>query len=54
VLAYVNRVRNVTCDGKVDNSTFTMDEVEANIVRCPHPESAEAMIVGAPHQLICN
>uniref|UniRef100_A0A7S1SN99 Chorismate synthase n=1 Tax=Tetraselmis chuii TaxID=63592 RepID=A0A7S1SN99_9CHLO len=45
VLAYVNRVRNVTCDGKVDNSTFTMDEVEANIVRCPHPESAEAMIV---------
>mmetsp|Transcript_29662 Transcript_29662/g.76129 ORF Transcript_29662/g.76129 Transcript_29662/m.76129 type:complete len:242 (-) Transcript_29662:316-1041(-) len=42
VLAYVNRVRDVSVN--LDNSKFTMEDVEANIVRCPDPEAAEAMI----------
>lgn len=45
VLAYVNRVRDVSVN--LDNSKFTMEDVEANIVRCPDPEAAEAMIKGA-------
>jgi len=42
VLAYVNRVRDVGCD--VDNSSFTMEDVESNICRCPDPVAAEEMI----------
>ncbi|BDA45158.1 Chorismate synthase, chloroplastic [Coccomyxa sp. Obi] len=41
VIAYVSRVRDVGCD--VDNSTFTLEQVEANDVRCPDPEAAKAM-----------
>uniref|UniRef100_A0A061R0L8 Chorismate synthase n=1 Tax=Tetraselmis sp. GSL018 TaxID=582737 RepID=A0A061R0L8_9CHLO len=42
VLAYVNRVRDVGCN--VDNSAFTMEQVESNMVRCPDPIAADEMI----------
>lgn len=44
VLAYVNRVRDVVAN--VDHDTFTMDDIEANPVRCPDPEAADAMYQG--------
>ena len=45
VLAFVSSVRDVTLDeGAVDLDAFTMDDVEANIVRCPHGPTAERMI----------
>ena len=44
VLAYVNRVRDVGCN--VDNSGFTMEDVESNICRCPDAAAAEEMIKG--------
>ena len=44
VIAYVSRVKDVTCD--VDNSTFTLAQVEANDVRCPDQEAAKAMYKG--------
>ncbi|CAM9887721.1 unnamed protein product [Chrysoparadoxa australica] len=40
---YVKAVQDVTAEN-VDPDTFTLEEVEANIVRCPDPESAEKMI----------
>ncbi len=46
ILAYVNRVRDVTCE--VDNEAFTLADVEANDVRCPDQEAAAAMYKGAP------
>lgn len=42
VLAYVSKVRNVGCE--VDNETFTMEDVESNIIRCPDQVAAEKMI----------
>ncbi|GBF99952.1 chorismate synthase [Raphidocelis subcapitata] len=42
VLAYVSRVRGIDCN--VDEDTFTMDDVESNIVRCPDQEAAKKMI----------
>lgn len=42
ILAYVSKVQDVGCD--VDDDTFTQDDVDANIVRCPDPEAAEAML----------
>lgn len=42
ILAYVNSVRNV--GSNVDNSKFTLEEVESNIVRCPDQEAAKKMI----------
>jgi len=42
VLAYVSKVQDIGCD--VDDSTFTMDEVDSNIVRCPDPVAAERML----------
>ena len=50
VLAYVNRVRDVTCD--VDNETFTLADVEANDVRCPDQEAAKAMYKGARSEIL--
>ena len=44
ILAYVNKVRDVSSN--VDHSTFTMEDVESNIVRCPDQEAAKAMIDG--------
>lgn len=45
ILAYVNAVRDVRSN--VDNSKFTLEEVESNIVRCPDQEAAKKMIDGA-------
>ena len=42
VLAAVTRVQDVVA--AVDPDTFTSDQVESNIVRCPDPEAADAMI----------
>lgn len=42
VLAYVSKVQEIGCD--VDDSTFTMEDVDANIVRCPDEAAAEKML----------
>jgi len=42
VLAYVSKVQDIGCD--VDDNTFTMDDVDSNIVRCPDPVAAEKML----------
>jgi chorismate synthase len=42
VLAYVSKVQEITCD--VDDDTFTMEQVDSNIVRCPDAASAEKML----------
>merc|ERR1719221_855445 len=42
VLAYVSKVQDVTCD--VDDSAFTREEVEENMVRCPDEADAEKML----------
>jgi chorismate synthase len=50
VLAYVSSVQDITTDGKterenlVNHDTFTMEDVDSNIVRCPHSETAEKML----------
>ncbi len=42
VLAYVRRVH--TIDATVDSAHVTLSDIEANIVRCPDPAAAAAMI----------
>jgi chorismate synthase len=42
VLAFVNRVRDV--ESNVDLSSFTMEDVEQNMIRCPDQEAAGRMI----------
>eukprot|EP00877_Chromochloris_zofingiensis_P000260 jgi/Chrzof1/10234/Cz04g33170.t1 len=42
VLAYVSRVMDI--DSHVDQATFTMEDVESNIVRCPDQAAAQKMI----------
>ena len=42
VLAYVKQVYTIA--GEIDSSRVTLADVEANIVRCPDPKAAEAMI----------
>jgi chorismate synthase len=42
VLAYVSKVQDIGCN--VNDDTFTMDEVDSNIVRCPDSEAAEKML----------
>eukprot|EP00558_Chaetoceros_sp_UNC1202_P005289 CAMPEP_0197235418 /NCGR_PEP_ID=MMETSP1429-20130617/2849_1 /TAXON_ID=49237 /ORGANISM="Chaetoceros sp., Strain UNC1202" /LENGTH=434 /DNA_ID=CAMNT_0042693999 /DNA_START=425 /DNA_END=1729 /DNA_ORIENTATION=- len=42
VLAYVSKVQDIGCD--VDDDTFTMEDVDSNIVRCPDGEAAEKML----------
>lgn len=44
ILGYVNRVRDVSAC--VDNSEFTMAQVESNAVRCPDANAAEQMYSG--------
>lgn len=44
VLAYVSRVRDIGCS--VDEGSFTMADVESNIVRCPDQAAAQKMIDG--------
>ena len=41
-MAYVSKVQEIGCD--VDDSTFTQDEVDSNIVRCPDPVAADVML----------
>eukprot|EP00522_Entomoneis_paludosa_P005059 CAMPEP_0172471996 /NCGR_PEP_ID=MMETSP1065-20121228/68100_1 /TAXON_ID=265537 /ORGANISM="Amphiprora paludosa, Strain CCMP125" /LENGTH=437 /DNA_ID=CAMNT_0013230111 /DNA_START=69 /DNA_END=1382 /DNA_ORIENTATION=+ len=43
VLAYVSKVQDITATN-IDDDTFTMEDVDSNIVRCPDPESAERML----------
>jgi len=43
ILAYVSKVQDIQAIN-VDHDTFTMADVDANIVRCPDPESAEKML----------
>jgi len=43
VIGYVKRVRNVECP-PIDPLAVTLEQVEANIARCPDPEAAQAMI----------
>jgi chorismate synthase len=42
VIAWVSRVHDV--EAKVDPESVTLEQVEANPVRCPDPEAAERMI----------
>jgi chorismate synthase len=42
ILAYVKQVHKIAAD--IDPDTVTQKQVEANIVRCPHPEIAERMV----------
>ena len=43
VLAYVSAVQDIKASN-VDGDTFTMEEVDANMVRCPDEDSANAML----------
>jgi chorismate synthase len=42
VLAFVKRVQGIVAE--VDTAKVTLDEIEANIVRCPDADAAETMI----------
>ena len=42
ILGYVSKVQELGCD--VDDDTFTLEEVEANIVRCPDQAAADKML----------
>mmetsp|Transcript_7531 Transcript_7531/g.18670 ORF Transcript_7531/g.18670 Transcript_7531/m.18670 type:complete len:419 (-) Transcript_7531:405-1661(-) len=42
ILAYVNKVRDI--GSNVDHATFTMADVESNMVRCPDQDAAQKMI----------
>ncbi|MEM7147433.1 MAG: chorismate synthase [Verrucomicrobiota bacterium] len=42
ILAYVKKIHDLEAD--IDPNTVTFDQIEANDVRCPHPEAADAMI----------
>jgi hypothetical protein len=44
ILAFVNRVRDI--DSNVDMASFTLEDVESNMVRCPDQEAAQKMIDG--------
>jgi chorismate synthase len=43
VLAYVSKVQNIEAEN-VNEDTFTMEDVDANMVRCPDAASAEKML----------
>lgn len=43
VLAYVSKVQNIQCEN-VNEDTFTMEDVDANMVRCPDAASADKML----------
>jgi chorismate synthase len=42
ILAYVSKVQDIGCS--VDDDTFTMEDVDANMVRCPDQAAAETML----------
>jgi chorismate synthase len=43
VLAYVSKVQDISCEN-VNEDTFTMEDVDANMVRCPDAASADRML----------
>ena len=43
ILAYVSKVQDIAAEN-VDDDTFTMEDVDSNIVRCPDGPSAERML----------
>jgi chorismate synthase len=43
VLAYVSKVQDIEAKD-VDHDTFTMEDVDANNIRCPDPVVAEKML----------
>jgi chorismate synthase len=43
VMAYVSKVQDIEAEN-VDQDTFTLEDVEANMVRCPDAASAEKML----------
>ena len=43
ILAYVSKVQDIEAEN-VNDDTFTMEDVDANMVRCPDPASAEKML----------
>jgi chorismate synthase len=43
ILAYVSKVQEIEAKD-VDHDTFTMEDVDANMVRCPDPTSADIML----------
>lgn len=43
VLAYVSKVQDIEANN-IDDDTFTMEDVDSNMVRCPDSESAEKML----------
>jgi chorismate synthase len=45
ILAYVNKVLEIGSD--VDHDSFTLEQVEANAVRCPDAAAAKKMYTGA-------
>jgi chorismate synthase len=42
IIAYVRRIKDL--EAPIDPDTVTLEQVESNIVRCPHPDYAEKMI----------
>lgn len=42
ILAYVSKVQDIGCN--VDDDKFTMEDVDANIVRCPDEAASEKML----------
>mmetsp|Transcript_20326 Transcript_20326/g.30512 ORF Transcript_20326/g.30512 Transcript_20326/m.30512 type:complete len:498 (+) Transcript_20326:203-1696(+) len=42
ILGYVSKVQDIACD--VDDDTFTIEDVDANIVRCPDQDAAVKML----------
>ena len=43
ILAYVSKVQDIETKD-VDHDTFTMEDVDANMVRCPDPVMADVML----------
>ncbi len=42
ILAYVCRIKDL--EAKIDANSVTLEQIESNILRCPDPQAAEAMI----------
>ncbi|MEB3286621.1 MAG: chorismate synthase [Vampirovibrionales bacterium] len=44
IISYVEQVGTLSAPPLLEESLLTREQVESNIIRCPHPETAEAMI----------
>ncbi|EKD07412.1 chorismate synthase [Limnospira fusiformis KN01] len=42
IIGYVTRIKDL--EAAIDPATVTLEQVESNIVRCPHPDRAQQMI----------